>query len=208
MAVASARCTSCPPNMYTSDKWGTAAPATGYKNQTECLVDAGWGTTETSVDICQVGFYNVGQNRLPCTPCDNGYTTLGTNSTSVNNCVIKAGWFYDAGKSLPAPCDKGTYSAGGDANTREPTSCTACATGYSTQEQESESADDCGGEHQCYFRQTDVTDSLCAPLCCAMMAIALCMPVHVCNVLVLWLTACWMEQLLSCEHHLSVVSRA
>jgi len=98
------------PNMYTSDKWGTTAPATGYKNQTECLVDAGWGTTETSVDICQVGFYNAGQNRLPCTPCDNGYTTLGTNPTSANNCVIKAGWFYDAGKSLPAPCDKGSYS--------------------------------------------------------------------------------------------------
>jgi hypothetical protein len=134
--------------MYTADKWGDAAPATGYKNQTECLVAAGWGTTETSVDICQVGFYNVGKNRNPCTPCTNGYTTLGTNSTLATDCVIKAGWFYDTVKELPAPCDKGSYSAGGDAVTREPASCTPCATGYSTQEQESEAASDCAGEHQ------------------------------------------------------------
>lgn len=149
VAVASARCTPCPTNMYTADKWGDAAPPNGYTNESACLVLGGWGTTETSVEICQVGFYNEGKNRLPCQPCANGYTTLGTNSTNATtDCVIKAGWFFDADKSLPAPCNKGSYSTGGTAAVPSPTSCTACATGYTTQEQESEEAADCAGEHQ------------------------------------------------------------
>lgn len=149
MAVASAKCSPCPANMYTADgKWGDAAPPNGYTNESSCLVLAGWGTTETAVDICQVGFYNAGKNRVPCQPCANGYTTLGTNSTAVSNCVIKAGWYLDAGKDLPAPCDKGSYSAGGTASVPAPTSCTPCSAGYTTQEQESEDAADCAGEHQ------------------------------------------------------------
>jgi hypothetical protein len=149
--------------MYTADKWGDAAPPNGYTSELSCLVLAGWGTTETSVDICLVGFYNPGKNRNPCLPCDNGYTTLGTNSTTANDCVIKAGWFFDADKSLPAPCDKGSYSTGGTALERQPQSCTPCSDGYTTQEQESEDASDCAGEHQGCLKAGCRSVSVCIP---------------------------------------------
>lgn len=146
VAVASARCTACPPNTFTAEKWGAASPADGFTSELECKVDAGFGLTETAVEECQIGFYNPGQNRLPCTACAAGYTTLATQQDAETDCVIKKGWFYDAGKALPAPCDKGTYSTGGTATEREPSSCTPCDTGYTTQEQEAESADECAGE--------------------------------------------------------------
>jgi len=146
-AVASARCTACPPNMYTNDYWGATAPADGYTDESACKVDAGWGMTDSSVvEICEVGFYNPGQDRLPCTACPNGYTTLSTGSDSSDDCVIRPGWYYDAVTSLPAPCDKGSWSSGGTAQQREPSSCTACATGYTTQDQESDQLTDCAGE--------------------------------------------------------------
>jgi hypothetical protein len=44
--------------------------------------------------------------------------------------------------SIPAPCDKGTYSTGGTEAAPNAT-CTACGTGFSTQEDESTSADEC-----------------------------------------------------------------
>eukprot|EP00775_Hariotina_reticulata_P003830 gene3830-4087_t len=141
--VASARCTACPPNMYTDEFWGGAAPANGYTDQSACKVDAGWGATESSVEICEVGFYNSGQNRLPCTACPTGYTTLDTGASSIADCVIGAGWYFDTAKNLPAPCDTGSWSGGGTVQQREPSSCTACSTGYTTQEQESDLATDC-----------------------------------------------------------------
>eukprot|EP00775_Hariotina_reticulata_P006225 gene6225-6462_t len=144
VAVASARCTACPPNMFTAEFWGGTAPANGYTDQTACKVDAGWGMTESAVaEVCQVGFYNAGQNRLPCQSCPEGFTTLNAESSSIVDCVIVAGWYYDTAKSLPAPCDKGTWSPGGDNNVHAPSSCTACSTGYTTQEQESDLATDC-----------------------------------------------------------------
>jgi hypothetical protein len=146
-AVASASCTACPPSMYTADHWGAAAPANGYTDQSACKVDSGWGMTEsTAVEICQVGFYNSGQKHSPCTACPNGYTTLGTASNSSNDCVIHPGWYYDTSKGLPAPCVKGYWSSGGTAVLPEPSSCTACATGYTTHEQESGQSTDCAGE--------------------------------------------------------------
>jgi hypothetical protein len=132
--------------MFTDEKWGAAAPATGYTSEAACKVDAGYGLTETAVEECQIGFYNAGQNRLPCTACTAGYTTLDTKQDSPLDCVIRKGWFYDADKALPAPCDKGSYSTGGNATVREPPSCTSCGSGYTTQEQEAESADECAGE--------------------------------------------------------------
>eukprot|EP00775_Hariotina_reticulata_P003324 gene3324-3601_t len=144
VAVASARCTACPVNMFTDDKWGATPPTNGYTDQTDCKVDDGWGMTESSVvEICQVGFYNPGQNRLPCTACPNGYTTLGTGSNTSTDCVIRPGWYFDTAKNLPAPCDKGSWSSGGTALDREPSTCNACSTGYTTQEQEADQAADC-----------------------------------------------------------------
>jgi hypothetical protein len=145
-AVASARCTACPPHMYTDEFWGGAAPDKGFTDQSACKVDAGWGMTEGSAETCEVGFYNPGLNRLPCTTCPTGYTTLGTGASSIGDCVIRPGWFYDTAQDLPAPCDAGSWSSGGTAQQPEPSSCTACDTGYTTQEQESERPADCAGE--------------------------------------------------------------
>jgi hypothetical protein len=132
--------------MFPVEMWGSAAPATCYTSVAACKVDAGFGLTETAVEECQIGFYNAGQNRLPCTACAAGYTTLATQQDAATDCVIRKGWFYDAVRSLPAPCDKGSYSTGGTVALREPQSCTACDAGYTTQEQEAESADECAGE--------------------------------------------------------------
>lgn len=44
---------------------------------------------------------------------------------------------------MPEPCDKGTWSAGGNNVTREPTLCTPCGQGFTTQEDEATSADEC-----------------------------------------------------------------
>lgn len=141
-ATAAARCISCPANMYTADKWGTAAPAAGYQSETACQVAPGWGLSASGIaEKCQKGFYNVGKNRQPCQACAAGYTTLAEESDEANDCVIQPGWFYDGSKA--APCNVGTWSAGGDATTRQPTSCTACGTGTTTQSDESTSAGDC-----------------------------------------------------------------
>jgi len=87
--------------MYTSDKWTLgSAPVGGYINETVCMVDAGFGTTETGVDKCLVGFYNAGQNRDPCTACPNGYTTLADSQDALTDCAIKAGWFFNSVASL------------------------------------------------------------------------------------------------------------
>jgi hypothetical protein len=47
-----------------------------------------------------------------------------------------------AANSIPAPCDKGTYSTGGSASNPN-AECTVCPAGYSTQEDESTSAAEC-----------------------------------------------------------------
>eukprot|EP00775_Hariotina_reticulata_P004056 gene4056-4303_t len=144
VATASARCTPCPANMFTDERWGVTAPANGYTDQVACKVDAGWGLTEAgAVEACQAGFYNPGRNRQPCTKCPNGYTTLNGSAVNITDCVIRPGWFFDTDRSLPAPCERGTYSTGGSATVRQPGNCTVCPTGYSTQVQESDQASDC-----------------------------------------------------------------
>lgn len=92
-AVANARCAACPLNMYTDDTLdGTTSPTTGYTSELECKVMPGWGTTSSIVEQCKVGTYNAGKNRLPCTACPAGMTTLAEGSLTIADCVIQPGW--------------------------------------------------------------------------------------------------------------------
>ena len=105
------------------------------------MVAAGWGMTTTAPQRCPVGTYNAGQNRLPCTPCATGLTTVADGRTSATQCVVQAGWRM-GGDGIPAPCDKGTYSTGGTELAPNAT-CTACGTGLSTQDDAATEAGDC-----------------------------------------------------------------
>ncbi|KAF6261334.1 hypothetical protein COO60DRAFT_1699888 [Scenedesmus sp. NREL 46B-D3] len=146
-AVANARCVSCPMYMYTADTLEGIArsdlPGSPlFTSELDCKVLPGWGTTNTIPHRCPTGTYNEGKNRLNCKFCSSGYTTTEEGKTNASACVIQAGWRLAAG-GLPAPCDVGTFSLGGDATDPAPTQCTACPSGFSTQEDESVKPDDC-----------------------------------------------------------------
>lgn len=144
-AVANARCAACPLNMFTLDDiegTGVSSPTDGYTSENDCKVKPGFGTTASIVEQCKVGTYNAGLNREPCKPCIAGMTTLAEGATSIDACVIQKGWAMDTVRGIPKPCDKGTYSIGGTDSAPNAT-CTACPTGFTTQEQEAESADEC-----------------------------------------------------------------
>lgn len=153
-AVAGARCTPCGANLLTGENLpslNTTAPTTGYQNDQACLTQPGWGLPTSGVaEQCPLGTWSAGGSRSPCTPCDGGYTTLQIGSTSDDDCVIIPGWRYNSAvnPAVPEPCDKGTWSAGGTNVTRQPTTCTACGTGFTTQEDEATSAADCNGERR------------------------------------------------------------
>jgi hypothetical protein len=142
-AVANARCTACPADMFTMDTLESRPRNDGelYTSEAACLVKAGWGTTSTTPQECPVGTFNEGKNRSPCHHCGTGWTTVAAARTAESQCVVQAGWSMGA-DSILAPCDKGTYSTGGTEAAPNAT-CTACATGYSTQEDESTSVAEC-----------------------------------------------------------------
>jgi hypothetical protein len=142
-AVANARCTACPADMFTMDTLESRTLNDGelYTSEAACLVKPGWGTTSTTPQECPVGTFNEGKNRSPCHHCSTGYTTVAAGKTSESQCVVQAGWAM-AADGIPEPCDKGTYSTGGTEGAPNAT-CTACSTGYSTQEDESTTADEC-----------------------------------------------------------------
>jgi hypothetical protein len=142
-AVANARCTACPADMFTMDTLETRTRNSSeyYTAESACLVKPGWGTTSTTPQECPVGTFNEGKNRSPCHHCGTGWTTVAAGKTAESQCVVQAGWKL-AADNIPAPCDKGSYSTGGTEVAPNAT-CTPCATGYSTQEDESVSNDEC-----------------------------------------------------------------
>lgn len=141
-AVANARCTPCPADMFTMDTLGAATGnSTLYTSEDACKVKAGWGTTATTPQVCPKGTYNVGSNREPCKECITGMTTTGTQSTSAAACVVQPGWSMGA-DGIPAPCDKGFFSVGGSEGAPNAT-CTACEDGFSTQEDEAVAEGEC-----------------------------------------------------------------
>uniref|UniRef100_A0A383V609 Tyrosine-protein kinase ephrin type A/B receptor-like domain-containing protein n=1 Tax=Tetradesmus obliquus TaxID=3088 RepID=A0A383V609_TETOB len=148
-AVANARCTPCPAGMFTLDTLDKrtigAAPAPAnelYTSESACLVEEGWGTTSTLPQKCPVGTYNAGKNREACMSCGTGWTTVGDGKTSAAACVVQPGWRMDTSNGIPAPCDKGSYSVGGTEAAPNAT-CTSCPPGFTTQEDESTTADEC-----------------------------------------------------------------
>jgi hypothetical protein len=56
-AVANARCTACPADMFTMDTLESRARNDGelYTSESACLVKPGWGTTSTTPQECPVG---------------------------------------------------------------------------------------------------------------------------------------------------------
>jgi hypothetical protein len=89
-----------------------------------------------------LGTYNEGKNRMNCRFCNSGYTTTAEGKTNSSACVIQPGWKL-ASDGLPAPCDVGTYSLGGDETEPAPAQCMACPAGFSTQQDESVKPEDC-----------------------------------------------------------------
>lgn len=89
-----------------------------------------------------VGTYNEGKNRLNCKFCSAGYTTTAEGKTDASLCVIQPGWKL-ASDGLPAPCDVGTFSVGGNDTDPTPAQCSACPSGFSTQQDESVKQEDC-----------------------------------------------------------------
>ncbi|KAF6251142.1 hypothetical protein COO60DRAFT_1677280 [Scenedesmus sp. NREL 46B-D3] len=143
VAVANARCTACPTDMFTLDTLEGRARNESelYTSEAACLVKPGWGTTSTIPQECPVGTFNEGNNRAPCQQCGTGWTTVAAARTSEDQCVVQAGWQM-AVDGIPAPCDKGTFSTGGTELAPNAT-CTACDNGYSTQEDESTAVEEC-----------------------------------------------------------------
>ncbi|KAF8057859.1 Slbp [Scenedesmus sp. PABB004] len=142
-ATSVARCTPCAQDTYTLDTL-TGVPLAAnafYTSEQDCKVKAGWGLTNTDPNECAKGSWNAGNNRAACTPCAAGRTTSSTGATAATDCVIQPGWRL-AG-SVPAPCDKGSWSAGGVAGSADPTTCTPCASGFTTADDEATSAGDC-----------------------------------------------------------------
>ena len=152
-AVPSARCTPCGPNLLTADMLNSAAaPVGGYTSEAACLTQPGWGMTPTGLpERCPKGTYSSGGSRAPCSPCAGGYTTLDVGATAASACVIVPGWRLNAAINVPEPCDKGSWSAGGDESTPAPTSCTPCSPGFTTQEDEATGADECTGALHCWW---------------------------------------------------------
>lgn len=91
-ATFSARCVSCPANTATNDTLTGVAATSGWTSEAACLLRPGWGTTATMPERCQLGSWNAGGNRLPCTACPSGYTTLQEGSTLAEDCVVQPGW--------------------------------------------------------------------------------------------------------------------
>lgn len=78
-------CTACPAGLLTGQNAATAdnsrattylvndvstpnpSATTGYYSSDACLTPAGWGFTSNNAQRCPQGFWNAGQNRLPCT---------------------------------------------------------------------------------------------------------------------------------------------
>eukprot|EP00775_Hariotina_reticulata_P003781 gene3781-4040_t len=142
-ATFSARCVNCPANFMTVDMF-TGVPATeGYTSESACVLQAGWGTTQSNlVEQCRVGTFNTGGNRQPCTECPSGYTTRQEASTNSSQCVVQPGWELDVALNIPKPCDKGFYSTGGTVENRNAV-CEQCPDGFTTQESESTTSDEC-----------------------------------------------------------------
>jgi len=66
---------------------------TGYTSSSACVVIAGFGTTQSNlVEQCDIGTFNPGGNRLPCSPCASGYTTLEAGARNESDCVVQPGW--------------------------------------------------------------------------------------------------------------------
>ncbi|KAF8061892.1 Svep1 [Scenedesmus sp. PABB004] len=142
-AVSNARCLPCTPGMYTRDVLDNALAPAGYSSEQECLVPPGWGTTTTDqVQRCDPGTFNPGRNREPCQPCATGFTTLAPGATSSDACVVQPGWAVDPGAGVPLPCNVGTYSVGGTADSPGG-ACVACPAGFTTQSQEATALSDC-----------------------------------------------------------------
>lgn len=92
-ATAASRCFACSPNTFTLDQLDNTTATAGYTSGSDCFVRPGWGMPESSeAELCKVGFYNTGRNRLPCTPCPSGHTTLAEGASSLFACVVKPGW--------------------------------------------------------------------------------------------------------------------
>ncbi len=141
VAVANARCTACPMNMFTLDVLNNEARVGLYTSEAACLVQPGWGTTSTIPQQCPVGTFNAGKNRLPCQQCPAGMTTEAVEKTSDAACVVQPGWAMGA-DGIPAPCDKGSYSIGGTEGSPNGT-CVDCDAPYSTQEDEATAVTEC-----------------------------------------------------------------
>eukprot|EP00775_Hariotina_reticulata_P003780 gene3780-4039_t len=144
-AASSSRCQSCPARMVTLDVFTGVDATTGYTSSSDCVVIAGFGTTQSNlVEQCDIGTFNPGGNRLPCSPCASGFTTLAAGARNASDCVVQPGWALDPASDPPLvkPCDPGFYSTGG--NTSFPNAvCEACPAGYTTQEAASTAATDC-----------------------------------------------------------------
>lgn len=119
-------CTKC------LDHSTTAAP--GATNQSQCLVEAGYGWADGQVLECEYGYYNPGGNQNLCTYCGDGYNTSVTanatageyKATDASQCRVDFGYFNGSSNGIEA-CLRGYYK-----DTLGPQSCTQCPAGVST----------------------------------------------------------------------------
>ena len=130
----------CGANFYCPGSKITAASSTvrypcGANKQTttayamselECTVQPGfgWAAGDASAE-CPVGMYNPGFNARKCTACPGGLTTALPQSTTSQQCLAGAGFYYLRGKAVA--CARGTYKSA-VANQ----DCDKCPTGIST----------------------------------------------------------------------------
>eukprot|EP00775_Hariotina_reticulata_P005606 gene5606-5844_t len=140
-----AKCMACPANMVTPDVISGVSPAGGYTSSADCVNRPGHGMSALNQisEKCEIGSWSAGLSRGECIPCPGGFTTLTEGSTSGDACVVQPGWAVsNTSGALPAACPPGTYSIGGTPDNRYG-SCTACPTGFTTQEDASTSSADC-----------------------------------------------------------------
>jgi hypothetical protein len=119
-------CTKC------LDHSSTSAP--GATNQSQCLVEAGYGWADGQVLECEYGYYNPGGNQNLCTYCGDGYNTSASanatageyKATDASQCRVDFGYFNGSSLGIEA-CLRGYYK-----DTLGPHACSQCPAGVST----------------------------------------------------------------------------
>ena len=110
-------------------------PQTGSQSAAACLTDAGYGWEDGSVNQCEYGYYNAGENQNRCSFCGDFFNTtqaasaadgeMGSDSDA--DCKLDLGYQAGTAAGTIEPCLRGWYK-----DLVGNLTCTQCPAGTST----------------------------------------------------------------------------